>query len=102
MDYNLLQRFRGDTYPIEATLSRDGDWTLTGSTVKLTFIFDDEVVHSFTGTILDEDTKSVEFEPTASAVDTVRQGRFDIQVDDGVYVATHIEGVIDIIQDRTP
>tara|TARA_R110000772_G_scaffold5454_9_gene19558 strand:- start:1090 stop:1398 length:309 start_codon:yes stop_codon:yes gene_type:complete len=102
MDYKLLTYYRGDTRPIEAKLTRDGDWTLTGSTVKMTFIFDDAIVHTVVGTVIDEDAKLVEFEPIAAAVATVRQGTFDICVDDGVYVATHIDGIVMITQDRTP
>lgn len=102
MDYELLQYYRGDTRPIEATLSRDGDWTLIGSTIKMTFIFDDDVVHTMTGTLMDDDTKLVQFEPISAAVATIRQGVFDISVDDGTYLATHIDGIVMIKQDVTP
>jgi len=102
MEYNLLERRRGDTYPMEYNLSRAGIWVLTGSTVKMTFIFEDEVVHTFTGTILSEDEKLVKFEPTSAAVADVRSGKYDIQVDDGTYIATHIKGIVSIIEDVTP
>lgn len=98
----LLERFRGDTFPIEVTLTRDGAWSLSGSTVKMTFIFSDEVVHTFTGTITDSPNKIVEFEPTTASVLTARQGTFDVQVDDGSYVATHMRGTVRILQDVTP
>lgn len=98
----LLERFRGDTFPIEATLTRDGTWTLVGSTVKMSFKFDDGVTHTFTGTVTDYPNKIVEFVPTASAVGTARVGVFDIQVDDGTYVATHVRGTVRILQEVTP
>ncbi len=103
MAYILLKRFRGDTYPIEATLSRDTDFTLTGSDIKMTFIFDDDVVvHTFTGTVTSEENKTVEFVPTPASIDTIRRGKFDIQVDDGVYIATHLKGIINVVEDVTP
>lgn len=102
MDINLLRYYRGDTRPIEAILSRDGNWSLLGSSIKLTFIFDDNVVHSAIGTLVDDDTKLVEFEPIPASVATVRQGVFDISVDDGDYVATHLDGIVQITQDVTP
>ena len=97
----VLERFRGDTYPVEATLSRDEAWTLDGSVVKMTFQFNDKIKHTFIGTVTDDINHIVEFEPTGDAVNKVRQGRFDIQVDDGFYIATHIAGEIHIVNDVT-
>ncbi len=106
MNYNtLLTRHRGDTFPVEATLTRGSSWTLTGSAVKLTFKFEDGDTYTFVGTVVDDTdpiNKRVLFEPTEVAVGTVRKGKYDIQVDDGSYVATHIKGVIKIISDVTP
>jgi len=99
---NILQIRRGDTYPIAYTLTRNGDWTLVGSTVEMSFEFDDEVVHTFVGSVTDYDNKIVEFEPTLAAVADIRCGKFDIQVDDGAYKATHITGTVDIAFDVTP
>ena len=101
MSVIILERFRGDTYPVEATLTRDGDWTLDGSVVKMTFEFNDKIEHTFIGTVTDLVNHIVEFEPTGDAVNKVRQGRFDIQVDDGFYVATHISGQVHIVNDVT-
>ena len=98
----ILQVKRGDNYPIAYTLSRKGTWTLVGSTVEMSFIFDDDVVHTFTGSVTDYDNKIVEFEPTTNAVAQIRCGKFDIQVDDGVYKATHITGTVDVVFDVTP
>jgi len=103
----ILQIHRGDNYPIAYKLSRNGDWTLVGSTVEMSFEFEDEVVHTFTGTVTDDDygpdgDKIVEFEPTSASVADIRCGKFDIQVDDGSYKATHIAGTVDIVFDVTP
>lgn len=97
-----IEIFRGDTFPLKWTLSRNGDWSLQGSTVKMSFRFDDDVVHTFEGNIIDYNKKIVEFTPTAEAVETVRSGDFDIQVNDGVHPLTHKKGIVVIKQDVTP
>lgn len=97
-----IEIFRGDTFPLKWTLSRNGNWSLVGSTVKMSFKFDDDVVHTFVGTVLDYNTKEVEFTPTSEAVGTVRSGVFDIQVHDGVNPLTHKKGVVVIKEDVTP
>ena len=101
MTSDTIERFRGDTYPVEFTLSRDGDWTLSGSTVEMSFEFDDAVIYTFLGSVTSEVDKTVSFEPTVAAIDTVRDGVYDIQVDDGTYVTTHAKGVVSILQDVT-
>jgi len=106
MNYNtLLTRYRGDTYPIEATLTRDSDWVATGSAIKLTMTFEDGDEYILVGTVTDDTddrNKDVLFEPTEESIGTVRRGTYDIQVDDSTYIATHIKGVVNIIDDVTP
>ena len=103
---SILQIKRGDNYPIGYTLTRNGDWTLVGSTVKMSFTFDDAVVHTFNGSLIDDGDgtgdKIVSFEPSVASVAEIRCGKFDIQVDDGAYVATHITGTVDVVFDVTP
>jgi len=98
---DTLEIFRGDTYPLKWTLSRSGEWSLTGSTVKMSFKFDDDIVHTFIGNVLDYNKKIVEFTPTAEAVGTVRSGVYDIEVNDGVHPLTHKKGVVVIKEDVT-
>lgn len=112
MGNNILQIRRGDTYPRDAIVSRKGeDWLVGGSVVKMSFEFDDDVVHTFTGTQIGSGTYDAttditdyvfQFEPTADSVATIRCGKFDIQVDDGSYIATHLAGTVDIVFDVTP
>lgn len=103
MAKNILQIHRGDTYPIAFQLTRNGTWTLVGSVVKMSFEFpNDATVYTFTGTVTDFDNKIVEFVPSPPAVAEIRCGKFDIEVDDGAYVATHITGTVDITFDVTP
>ena len=96
-------RYRGDNYPIEAKLTRNGSWSLDGSTVKITIVFnDDGVDNTVTGTVTDEPNKIVEFATTSAIINSVRDGTYDIQVDDGSYIYTHLSGEISIISDITP
>ena len=98
----LLEYFRGDSFPIEVTLTRDGAWSLSGSTVKMSMVFSDTTVHTATGTITDFSNKVVEFVPVIAAVATARQGTFDVQVDDGTSIITHMRGTVRVLQDVTP
>jgi hypothetical protein len=99
---DVLKITRGDNFPITVQLSRDGTWTLSGSTVEMSLKFSDDVVHTFTGININDTEKTVDFVPTADAVNTVRNGDFDVQVDDGAYVVTHIVGRVEITEDVTP
>lgn len=95
-------RYRGDNYPIEAKLTRNGAWSLDGSTVVLTVVFADGITHTIVGTVMDEANKIVSFIPTSAIINTVRDGTYDIQVDDGNFIYTHLSGDISIISDITP
>ena len=100
-----LEIFRGDTFDIKVLLTRDAYWVLTGSTVEMSFKFNDDVIHTFTGTITSDThatDKYATFNPTEAAVATVRQGIFDVQVDDGSHPITHMKGTVKILQDVTP
>ena len=106
MNYNTkLTRHRGDTFPIEAKLTRANDWVASGSAIKLTMKFEDGNEYILTGTVTDDSDpiiKVVLFEPTEESIGTVRRGKYDIQVNDGSYIATHIKGVVHVIDDVTP
>lgn len=100
----LIQIVRGDRQTLTATLARTNTWSLADSTVKMSFKFDDDVVHTFIGTITDYDNFVIDFVPTADAVASVRCGTFDVVViDDNTSISvTHIVGTVDIIADVTP
>lgn len=100
----LLQIVRGDRGTLTATLSRTSTWSLADSTVKMSFVFDDDVVHTFTGAITDYDNYVIDFVPTEDSVASVRCGEFDVAViDDNTSISvTHITGTVDIIADVTP
>ena len=94
---------RGDDFPIEVVLKRKKAWTLIGSVIVMTVEFKDGVKHAFTGTLEDDDManneKLVSFVPITVAIETIRRGIYDVQVYDGTYTSTHLEGVFDVKKD---
>lgn len=100
----IIQIVRGDRQTLTATLARTNTWSLADSTVKMSFKFDDDVVHTFVGTITDYDNFIIDFVPTADAVASIRCGEFDVVVinDTTSFSVTHITGTVDVIADVTP
>lgn len=99
MDIEDLSYVRGDTFPVDVQLTRDGGWSLTGSTVTMSIKFDDNIVHTIDGNIVDVYKKKVSFPLPNDVTNTVRIGDYDISINDGDYIITHLSGVISIIQD---
>lgn len=100
MDVVNIDYVRGDTRPIEVVLTRDSGWSLMDSVIEMSIKFDDDqILHTLNGTIKDPYKKSVTFDPSTPVYSTVRSGDYDIQVDDGNYNTTHMQGRITIIPD---
>ena len=96
-----LERYRGDTYPVKATLSRNGNFDATGITFKMSVKIGESAVETIDGNILDTANGVVEFILPTTITDVTGSGVFDIQGDDG-YIYTYTKGTINIIQDVTP
>ena len=99
MDTEDFNYVRGDTFPVDVTLTRSGGWSLSNSTVTMNIKFDDGILHSLPGTIKDVYKKTVIFPLTAAVTNTVRIADYDVSVDDGDYKVTHLKGVMTIVQD---
>lgn len=97
-----LKRFKNDTYPVTATLSKDGVYDITGFTIKLSTQIGTGTVYTSTGNITDAVNGNVEFILDAGAIDTAGEGTYDIEVNDGTYVYTYEKGVFEIVEDLTP
>lgn len=95
----ILRRVRGNDYPIRATISKDGDFSLAGSTVKIKLQIGKNTVHTINGSILDAVNGKVEFIPTAESVADVGVGNYEILVHDGTYEATYALEDYEILQD---
>ena len=95
-----IQRYRGDTYPLRATLGRNGDFSTSGITFTMSTKIDNQQVHSVTGTIIDAETGIVEFAFSADAVAIAGEGVYDIQGDDG-YIYTYDKGKFELLADVT-
>ena len=95
-----LKRYRGDTYPLRATLGRNGVFDTTGITFTMTTKIDDGIAYSSTGTIIDPVNGIVEFAFTPDAVATAGEGVYDIQGVDA-YIYTYDKGSFILLDDVT-
>ena len=93
-------RYRGDTYPLVATLGRNGDFSTTGITFTMSTKIDGQQVYSVTGSVIDAENGIVEFAFGADAVAIAGEGVYDIQGDDG-YIYTYDKGVFELLEDVT-
>lgn len=98
---NSIKRYRGDTYPIIATLSENKTPVdLTGSTIKLTISYNTPV--TITATITDAINGEVRFDFTPADVDTAGTFNYDIQVEDaGGIVTTYVKDIFELTDDVT-
>ncbi len=92
-----IRRFVGNDYPFKATISKDGDFSLAGKTVTMSFQIGNGLVHTLVGNITDSINGKVEFVPTADSVSTEGVGKYEIKVDDGTYETTYVVEDIEFI-----
>ena len=97
-----ITRFRGDTYPIIATIKENGlPVDLSGAVAKMTIAFKDSPSVTIVGTILVAAEGSVKFDFAPDVVDNVGKFFYDIQVDSGGYKTTYVKNIINFVQDVT-
>lgn len=97
-----LKRYRGDTYPVAAILSKNGDTDITGFVVKLSTQITGQALYTSTGIITNGPLGYVEFDLDPLAIATAGTGVYDIQVDDGTYIYTYEKGEFELLDDLTP
>ena len=98
-DY-YIKRFRGDNYPIEVTIKKNGTPVdLSNATVKLTIGLDTPV--TTTGTVTDASGGVVQFDFNQSAVGTAGRFVYDIQVEDGGIITTYVKDIFELLEDIT-
>jgi len=78
----MLVRVRGDLYPIEASLSINGEpVNLTGAVVKFGYIRNNtKFANVIIGTVTDAPAGKVRFQPTAGDFKEAGEFTFDIEV----------------------
>lgn len=97
---NEIKRYRGDTYPIIATLKENSiPVDLTNSTVKLTIGYNIPV--TIIGNITDATNGVVQFEFGAAEVAVVGRFKYDIQAETGSYVTTYVKDNFILTDDIT-
>ena len=96
-----LIRYRGDTYPLVATLAKKGDYNIDGHTFKMSTQIADGTIYESVGTILNSSAGLVQFILEASAVDVTGNGTYDIEGNDGTYIYTYEKGIFTLLDDLT-
>ena len=87
-----------DTYPIQVKLGRNGNYSTTGITFKMSTQIAGEIVYTSTGTVLNADEGLVEFQFASGAIGTAGSGEYDIQGDDG-YIYTYTKGAFVLLSE---
>ena len=93
-----IRRYQGNDYPFRATITFNGETSLTGKTVTMSFKIGNNAKHTLSGTITDEAKGKVMFIPTVASVEDVGVGVYDIDVNDGTYTATYLSEDIEILE----
>ena len=95
-----ITRYRGDTYPLTATLGRNGNFNIDDMTFTLSTQIGNGTVYASTGTIVDADNGIVKFEWPTGSVDIAGEGVYDIQGQDS-YIYTYDKGKFTLLEDVT-
>ncbi len=93
----IIRRYVGNDYPIKATISKNGDFSLTDKTVIMTFKIGNGTLRVLPGTITDVNAGKVWFYPTAESVADVGVGVYKIDVNDGSYDTTYLKDDIEFL-----
>ena len=96
-----LIRYRGDTYPVSTTLSKNGNTDVTGYTFKLSTQIGQGTIYTAIGSIIDASNGIVSFPLDALAIATAGEGVYDIEGNDGTYIYTYEKGVFTLLDDLT-
>ena len=96
-----LIRYRGDTYPVSTTLSKNGSTDTAGITFKMSTQIGGGVIYTVDGIIENASNGIVNFPLSTDAVSTSGSGVYDIQGDDGTYIYTYEKGVFTLLDDVT-
>ena len=96
-----IMRYVGNEHKFKATISKNGDFSLIGKTVKMSFQVGTKTVHTLAGTITDAAAGKVEFTPTTVSVADEGVGSYEIKVNDGTVDVTYAFENIEFIKGVT-
>ncbi len=96
-----LKRYRGDTYPVSTTLSKNGNKDTSGITFVMSTQINDGTIYASSGVVNDSSNGLVDFPLETTAVATSGSGVYDIQGNDGTYIYTYEKGVFTLLEDVT-
>ncbi|MCK5848971.1 MAG: hypothetical protein KAH01_07245 [Caldisericia bacterium] len=97
-----LKRYRGDSYPVEATLGKNGSTSAKDIDFIMSTQIEGQSVWSADGIIEDEDNGMVSFDLSIDAVAIAGEGVYDIQgTDIDGYIYTYAKGKFILLEDVT-
>ena len=96
-----IRRFVGNDLPFRATISKDGDFNITGKTITMSFQLGSGPVYTLPGNITDGASGKVSFPPTPESIANKGVGHYEIKVDDGSYEVTYAYERIEFIMGVT-
>lgn len=97
-----LKRYKNNTYPVSATLSRNGDYDITGNTFRLSTQIGTGSVVTVNGVITDALNGIVEFTLDAASVSESGTGIYEIEGNDGTHPYTYEKGEFIVMDTITP
>lgn len=100
-DSEMITRYRGDDYPIQAILAKNGIYDITGYTFQMSTQIDLGTIYTATGTIVDAVNGIVDFTFPVGSVDIAGEGTYDIEGNDGTYTYTYDSGIFTLLPDLT-
>lgn len=98
---DMIQRYRGDDYPVMGNFGIENDFDITGFTFKMSTKIGEGTTYTSDGTILDSASGLVEFQWPSGSIDNAGEGVYDIQGNDGTYTYTYEAGVFILLDDVT-
>ncbi len=79
----MIERYEGDTYPLEIVFSKNGNYNISGYTFKLYAQIEDGGIYEMDGTIMNAEYGLVLFYFDTNIVNSVGSGVYEIKVING-------------------
>ncbi len=92
----MIERYEGDTYPVEVVFSRNGNHNISAYTFKMYTQIGEGPIYEADGTIMNQDHGLVIFNLEADAVNTAGEGVYEIKVI-AADIATFAHGEFNIL-----
>ena len=92
----MIERYKGDTYPFEVIFSKSGDYDISGYTFELYSQIGGGTIYTSSGTVIDSDNGFVTFDFDTDAISTAGDGLYEIKALDSD-TTTFAHGVFTVL-----